>query len=131
MRRTLAALARAIIVTGSVVSGVSVTSDAATVKTAMITGSVIECGPGPVVESPPAPHPSPKPASVILMHDGVRYARDSINFRPSPPWSGSFSFRVPAGRYDVISTYFERQRWVNVIPGSRAVVNFAPIACPL
>lgn len=131
MRRTIAVLARTLIVMGSVLSGVSVTAGAAAVKAAVITGKVMECGPGPIVASPPAPQPLPKPASVILMHEGNRYARESIKFPKSPPWSGSFSFNVPAGRYEVISTYFERERWVNVRSGSRTVVTFAPIACPL
>jgi hypothetical protein len=118
-------------VAGSVVVVVNVSAGATSPKTAVITGKVMECGPGPVVLAPPAPQPLPKPASVILMHNGHRYARESINFPKALPWWGSFSFSVPAGRYEVISTYYERARWVNVSSGSRTVVSFAPFACPL
>lgn len=100
-------------------------------KTAVIVGTVMECGPGPIVVSPPAPQPLPKPASVILLHDGHTVAREAIRFPTSLPWSGSFSFHVPAGRYEVLYTYFTRTRWVSVKSGGHVMVTFAPIACPL
>jgi hypothetical protein len=66
-----------------------------------------------------------------LRHDNRTYAREAIKFPKTLPWFGSFLFNVPAGRYEVLSTYFTRSRWVNVKAGSRTVVTFAPIACPL
>jgi hypothetical protein len=131
MGKSIAVLVCCLSVAGSVVSASSSSAGAAASKTGVITGKVMECGPGPIVVTPPAPQPLPKPASVILMHDGNRYALESIKFPKLLPWSGSFLFNVPAGRYKVLSTYFERVRWVNVKPGSRTVVTFAPIACPL
>lgn len=131
MRKPVAVLFSCLGIVGSVVAAASLASSAAAAKSAVITGSVMECGPGPIVQSPPAPQPSPKPATVTVMHDGHRYARESIRFPKSPPWSGSFSFNVAAGRYEVISTYFERRRWVSVKAGSRTVVSFSPFACPL
>jgi hypothetical protein len=131
MRKSVAVFASCLTVAGSVVAGASLQSSAAAIKSAVITGSVLECGPGPIVQSPPAPQPSPKPATVTVMHDGRRYARETVRFPSSPPWSGSFSFNVAPGRYEVISTYYERTRWVSVKAGSRAVVSFSPFACPL
>ncbi|HEV3187668.1 MAG TPA: hypothetical protein VGZ04_06425 [Acidimicrobiales bacterium] len=131
MRKPVAVLVSCLGLAAIVVAGASLESSAAAVKSAVITGYVMECGPGPIVQSPPAPPPSPKPATVTVMHDGHRYARESIRFPTSPPWSGSFSFNVAAGRYEVISTYYERSRWVNVKSGSRTVVSFSPFACPL
>ncbi|HUY16891.1 MAG TPA: hypothetical protein VMV11_04930 [Acidimicrobiales bacterium] len=131
MRKPVAVLVSCLSIAGSAVAGASLTASAAAARSGVITGYVMECGPGPVVQSPPAPQPLPRPASVTLMHDGHRYARESISFPRSPPWWGSFSFSVAAGRYEVLSTYFARTRWVNVKPNSRTAVSFGLFACPL
>jgi hypothetical protein len=131
MKKPVAVLVSCLSIVGSVVVGASLDASAAGARSAVITGTVMECGPGPIVQSPPAPQPEPRPASVTLMRDGHRYAHESISFPRSPPWSGSFSFNVAAGRYEVLSTYFGRTRWVNVKANSRTVVSFGPFACPL
>jgi hypothetical protein len=130
MGKSMAVLVSCLSVAGSVVLGASFSAGAA-MANGVIVGTVMECGPGPIVVAPPSPQPLPKPASVILKHDGHEYAREVIKFPKSLPWSESFSFNVPAGRYEVLFTYFTRARWVNVRSGSRNVVTFAPIACPL
>lgn len=100
--KSFAVLACCLSVAGSLVFGASSSAGAAASKAAIITGTVVECGPGPIVLAPPAPQPLPKPASVILMHGSHTYAREAITFPKSLPWSGSFSFNVPAAHYEVL-----------------------------
>jgi hypothetical protein len=129
MRRTTAVplvfLSIAVALSLGVASGVSSASN----RTGTISGKVVECPPGPIVASPNKP--TPKPATVELIHDSQTYMSQSINFPANLPWSGTFSFKVPAGRYDVISTYQGRSRWVTVRPGRRSLVSFGEFACPL
>lgn len=131
MGKLFAAVVCGLGVTGSLVLVPGLGIGAAASTTGVISGRVTECGPGPIVAAPPARQPLPKPASVIVKHDNHTYARESIKFPKSLPWTGSFSFNVPAGRYEVLYTYFTRVRWVNIKSGGHVVVTFAPIACPL
>jgi hypothetical protein len=108
---------------------VGVGESSASNRTGTISGKVVECPPGPVVAS--TNKPTPKPATVELIHDSQTYMSQSINFPANLPWSGTFSFKVPAGRYDVVSTYQGRNRWVTVRPGRRSLVSFGVFACPL
>lgn len=103
----------------------------ATALTGVITGKVVECGPGPIVASPPSPRPHATPATVELIRNGRPVARKSVVFGASTPWVGSFAFRVHAGRYEVITSYRGSARWVNLRPGENVVVSFGAFACPM
>jgi hypothetical protein len=46
------------------------------------------------------------------------------------PWIGSSSFKVPPGKYEVISSYEGPVRWVTVNAEGRYVVEFGIFACP-
>ena len=129
MGNTTAAVVCLLTVAGSVV-GLGSSVGAVSVRTGVITGTVMECGPGPIVASPGEPSPSPKPVSVVLIHDKHAFESEPIKFPQTLPWIGSFFFNVPAGRYEVVSTYQGHVRWVKVRPGSRNVVSFGLFACP-
>lgn len=131
MARSVGPFVRCLGVALSVALGLSSIASATSVRNGVITGTVVECPPGPIVATPGQPSPSPKPTSVLLMRDGRSYRSDVVTFPKKLPWSGSFLFRVPAGRYDVLSTYQGRARWVTVKPGRRSVVTFGHFACPL
>jgi hypothetical protein len=109
----------------------ALSASAAPKASGVITGKVVECGPGPIVSAPNFPAPLATPASVILVHDRVAFASQAIAFPSRLPWTGTFSFTVPAGRYEVISTYHGDTRWVIVRPHHTSVVTFALFACPL
>jgi len=85
--------------------------------------------PGPVVVTPGAPTPTAIPEKVVLIHRGHTFESQSIHFPRKVPWVGSFSFTVPPGKYEVISTYTGPVRWVTVKAGGRYVVGFGLIAC--
>ena len=97
----------------------------------IITGRVMECAPGPVVASPPAPEPKPQPLTVTLYRNSAAYQTKRVTLPERLPWNGTFTFRVPAGRYEVVSSYQHRERWVDLSWGAREVVNFNTLACPL
>jgi hypothetical protein len=121
------ALMSAILVVG-VVIGAGVAS--AQASRGVITGRVMECGPGPIVALP-APVSTTRPDVVSLYRDGVLYRSFSIAFPGSPPWTGTFTFSVPPARYEVISSYQHRTSWVDLAAGARDVVNFRTFACPM
>ncbi|MFZ0767656.1 MAG: hypothetical protein WAM64_00380 [Acidimicrobiales bacterium] len=115
----------------AITGALALNASAAPRASGVITGKVVECRPGPIVAAPDYPAPSPTPASVILVHDRVAYASQAIAFSTRLPWSGTFSFTVPAGRYEVISTYQGDVRWVVVRPHDTSIVTFGFFACPL
>ena len=121
-------VASILLVSGSAVA-LNVTTSSATDATGVITGTVLECGPGPVVVTPGAPTPTAIPEKVVLIHRGHTFESQSIRFPRKVPWVGSFSFTVPPGKYEVISTYTGPVRWVTVKAGGRYVVGFGLIAC--
>jgi hypothetical protein len=82
------------------------------------------------VAAPGFPTSSATPSTVILVHNHVAYATKSIDFSTTAPWVGTFSFTVPAGRYEVISTYQGFVRWVVVRPSSANVIDFGTFICP-
>jgi hypothetical protein len=96
----------------------------------VITGRVVECDPVPAAIVPGFPAPSPTPSSVILIHHHVAYASQSISFPAKEPWVGDFSFSVPVGRYELVSTYQGYIRWVFVRPGSSTDVTLGSLICP-
>jgi len=98
--------------------------------TGVITGKGLECGPGPIVVTPGAPAPSPIPEKVVLIHRGRTYASQSTVFPKHGAWIGPFSFTVPPGKYEVISTYAGSVRWISVKAGGHYVVSFGLYACP-
>jgi hypothetical protein len=98
------------------------------VGTGVITGRVIECNPAPVV--PGFPAPTPTPSSVILIHHHVAYASQAISFPVKAPWVGDFSFTVPVGHYEIVSTYQGYIHWVVVRPGSSTDVTLGAEICP-
>jgi len=96
----------------------------------VISGHVVECDPVPVVGDTGFPAPTPTPSSVILVHHHVAYASQAIDFPAKEPWVGAFSFSVPPGRYEVISTYQGYIRWVFVRPDSSVDVTLGSAICP-
>ncbi len=108
-----------------------VSNASASAKTGVITGRVSECGPGPVVAPPGPPTTNPGPVSVTVLHDNRTFAVQVINPPHSLPWRGTFHFVVPAGTYEVVSSYRSLDRWVSVRPGRASVVIFGSFACPL
>jgi hypothetical protein len=100
------------------------------VGTGVITGRVIECDPAPVVVVPGFPAPTPTPSSVILVHHHVAYASQAISFPAKEPWVGDFSFTVPVGHYEIISTYQGYIHWVHVRAGSSTDVTLGEEICP-
>lgn len=125
---------RALLVAAIVVGGVAATTAVASAETALrglITGRVMECAPGPVVASPPAPTPEPTPDVVTLYRDGILTERELVTMPTKLPWTGTFSFSVAPARYEIVSSYQHRVRWANVTAGSRTIVDFNTMACPL
>jgi hypothetical protein len=108
----------------------SLTAGGDQVGTGVITGRVIECDPAPVVVVPGFPAPSPTPSSVILIHHHVAYATQAISFSAKEPWEGDFSFTVPPGHYEIVSTYQGYIHWVVVRPGSSTDVTLGTAICP-
>jgi hypothetical protein len=100
------------------------------VGTGVITGHLVECDPVSVVSVPGFPAPTPTPSSVILVHHHVAYASQAISFPAKEPWVGGFSFTVPVGRYELVSTYQGYIRWIHVRPGSSTDVTLGSVTCP-
>ena len=100
-------------------------SATSTPATGVITGKVRECGPGPVVP----PQTAAIPAMVVLIHRGRTYESQSIAFPKALPWTGTFSFNVRSGTYQVVSSYQGDVRTVTVKAGSHHVVSFGIIGC--
>lgn len=115
---------------GAASSGVGV-AQAQSASQGVIFGWVMECAPGPVVASPPAPAHKPQPLTVTLYLNGVAYRRERVSLPTKLPWRGSFSFTVAPATYEVVSSYQHRSRWVSVSAGERVSVNFTTMACPL
>ena len=111
-------------------TGASLSAGGVQVHTGVITGRVVECEPVPAVAVPGFPPPSATPSSVILIHRHVAYASQAISFPAKEPWVGEFSFTVPAGRYELISTYEGYIRWVLVRPDSSTDVTLGTLICP-
>lgn len=121
-------VALALLISGSAVA-LNVATASAFDATGVITGKVLECGPGSVIVTPGSPAPTPVPEKVVLVHRGRTYESQSIHFPRKGRWVGSFSFTVPPGTYEVISTYTGPVRWVTVEAGGRYVVGFGLFAC--
>lgn len=98
---------------------------------AVMTGTVMECAPGPVVESPPAPEPKPQPLTVTLFRGGRVYESEHVALPLTLPWTGTYRFSALPGRYEVVSSYQHHVRWVNLTAGAHVVVNFNTFMCPL
>jgi hypothetical protein len=92
----------------------------------VITGTVKECGPGPVVP----PQTAATLAMIVLLHRGHTYESHAVAFSKKLPWTGVFSFSVPPGRYEVVNSYQGVVQSVTVKAGSHHVVKFGPMACP-
>lgn len=121
-------IAPILLISGSAVA-LNVTTSSAIDTTGVITGRVLECGPGSVVVTPGAPAPTAIPEKVVLIHRGHTFESQSIHFPRKVPWVGPFSFTVPPGTYEVISTYTGPVRWVTVKAGGRYEVGFGLVAC--
>jgi hypothetical protein len=119
----LLALSFAAVLTQSAPAGAST-------GTGIITGHVSECGPGPIV-APPAPTPTPAPITVKVEHGGQVVAIDVVKITHFVPRGGTFRFEVPAGTYEVLSSYRSQDRWVKVQAGGHSVVTFGLFACPM
>jgi hypothetical protein len=115
------------------VAGVVIGAGAASAQAArgVITGRVMECAPGPIIASPPAPEPTAHPDIVSLYRGGMLYRSMRVAFPLRVPWTGTFTFSVPPARYEVVSSYQDRTSWVNLGAGARDVVNFRTFACPM
>jgi hypothetical protein len=128
MKKTPAVLVVATLIAGAAI-GAGVAS--AQVARGVITGRVMECAPGPVVASPPAPEPKPQPLTVSLYRNGTLFQSKHVPLPVRLPWTGSFTFNVPPARYEVVSSYEHRTHWVDLVAGAREVVNFTTLVCPL
>jgi hypothetical protein len=102
----------------------------ASARTGIITGRVSECGPGPIV-APPAPTPTLPPITVKVEHDDQVVAVEVVKIAQVVPRGGTFRFVVPAGTYEVLSSYRSQDRWVKVQAGGHSVVTFGLFACPM
>ena len=90
-----------------------------------IWGKLIECGPGATL-----PHQKvASPAMVILISRGHTYSSEFITFSKSLPWTGSFSFAVRPGDYEVISSMGGVVKFVTVESNSRHLVSFGLPIC--
>ena len=107
-----------------------VTSAGASTGTGIISGRVSECGPGPIV-APPAPLPTPAPITVKVERNEQVVAVEIVTMAPVAPRAGAFRFVVPAGTYEVLSSYRSQDRWVRVQTGGHSVVTFGLFACPM
>jgi hypothetical protein len=114
----------------SLVGAATLNAGAAPSAVGTIAGHVTECGPGPIVTTPGFPTPAPTPSSVILVRHRVAYATQAISFPTKQPWVGSFTFTVPVGRYEIISTYLGDVRWVLVKSNSTSDVSLGASLCP-
>ncbi len=123
-------VAMAVLASLASAAGWSLGAGADSVGTGVITGRVVECDPVPVVSAPGFPAPTPTPSSVILVRRHVAYASEVISLPAKEPWIGAFSFTVPAGRYEIISTYQGYIRWVSVRPDSSTDVTLGSLICP-
>ena len=90
-----------------------------------ISGVVRECGPDPAWG-----RTAPTPAMVVLVHGGYTVNSESITFASAAPWSGTFTFTVPPGTSQVVSSYRGAVRTVKVRSGVRSQVSFGMVACP-
>jgi hypothetical protein len=106
-----------------------VTPAGSSTRAGLITGRVSECGPGPIV-APPGQSPPP-PITVKVEHDDQVVAVVVVKFTNLVPRDGTFRFVVPAGTYEVLSSYRSQDRWVRVQAGGHSVVTFGLFACPL
>jgi hypothetical protein len=68
---------------------------------------------------------------LTLYRNGVLYQTKRVALPERLPWDGTFTFVLPPARYEIVSSYQHRVRWVDLSPGARAVVNFNTFACPL
>jgi hypothetical protein len=96
----------------------------------LITGRVSECGPGPIV-APPAPTPTAPPITVKVERADRVVAIEVVKITNAVPRYGTFRFVVPAGTYEVLSSYRSQDRWVKVQAGGHSVVTFSMFACPM
>ncbi len=92
---------------------------------------VLERAPDPVVASPSAPEPKPQPLTVTLYRHATFNASEHVSLSVKLPWTGTFTFSVSAGRYEVVPFYQHRIRWVNADSARRVVVIFNTMARPL
>jgi hypothetical protein len=129
MKKTVSAGLISAILTTGMMSGLGVAG--AQVANGVITGRVMECAPGPIIASPPAPEPKAHRDIVSLYRSGTLYQRASVAFPARLPWTGTFTFSVPPARYEVVSSYQDRTSWVNLAAGARDVVIFRTFACPM
>lgn len=102
----------------------------ASARTGIITGHVSECGPGPIVAAP-APLPTPPLITVKLERGDQVVAVQVVKIAHVVPRDGTFRFVVPAGTYEVLSSYRSQDRWVKVQAGGHSVVTFGLFACPM
>jgi hypothetical protein len=102
----------------------------ASARMGIITGRVSECGPGPIV-APPAPTPTLPPITVTVEHGDQVVAVEVVKIAHAVPRDGTFRFVVPAGTYEVLSSYRSQDRWVKVQAGGHSIVSFGLFACPM
>lgn len=137
MHRARHHVLRHLLVLGLILAGVGaqvsseVTNASAASRMGVITGRVSVCGPGPVVVPPGPPTTYPGSVSITVLHDNRTFAVQVVNPSHSLPWRGTFHFVVPAGTYEVVSSYRSLDRWVSVRPGRASVVIFGSFVCPL
>jgi len=118
-----------LVVTGSPSVASTKSANSFSMKTGVIVGQVMQCGPGPVAITRGQPGPKPLPEAVVLIHNNRTFGSQNISFSLQTPWVGVFSFSVPVGKYEVVYTYQGSVHWVNVKAKSRNKVDFGRIAC--
>lgn len=91
----------------------------------VISGKLVECGPGAKLPRQTAA----SPAMVILTSQDRTYSSELIAFSKTLPWTGSFTFTVRPGEYNVISSLQGMVKSVSVKSNSRHLVNFGLPIC--
>ena len=129
MRRfLLSTLLTASLFTGLLIGLLPSSPAGASSKIGYLKGVIFQCGPGPIVYNPASP-PKPKAVTVVVLHHGRTYVSEFIHFPVKQPWDGAFSFSLPPGTYQVVSSYSGPEVTARVISGKVTPVNFGVIAC--
>ena len=120
-----------VLVTGVLIASGGAPFAGASAGNGVISGRVDECGPGPIVITPTNNTPTPQPVVVRVLRGEHVVAYEDVSMAQHLPWTGTFWFDVPAGTYEVTSSYRGVARLVRLRAGGHVVVSFGLFACPM